>query len=273
MSEEKAALPEKDDAEFATPRRARPGRALSAFAIILALAAAAGCAYVYWLVTQQQSTTDISALEDQIRETRSQLQNARQAFDEQAAAPSPLQASLTQIEESVATLKRRLEQYESQQRSGTEQLNAIEPELAELAQQVQSLNRSVLGLASAESRTETDLVLREVAYLLRRAAMKLQLDDDKPAALAAYDQADHLLRDLDDAMSAGLRESILTERTTIAAIQPLDRVRITTQLQQLAQSTYDWPLKSTASMATEPPEKTADTENDSGFWDSVSGFF
>jgi uroporphyrin-3 C-methyltransferase len=143
----------------------------------------------------------------------------------------------------VETLRTQLEQqgqeFESRQQTLEDSLNkefieqqaAIQLNLNELAEQVDSNNARVLALSSAN---RDEWKLQEAQYLLRLADQRILLEQDSQNALALALSADDVLRDIDQADLVGVRKLLAEEIAVLKVAGIIDREGIYLRLSALS---------------------------------------
>lgn len=112
-----------------------------------------------------------------------------------------------------------------------EQQAAIELNLNELAEQVDSNNARVLALSSAN---RDEWKLQEAQYLLRLADQRILLEQDSQNALALALSADDVLRDIDQADLMGVRKLLAEEIAVLKVSGIIDREGIYLRLSALS---------------------------------------
>lgn len=137
-----------------------------------------------------------------------------------------------QLEEQVALFERRQQALEdSLNKEFIEQQAAIQLNLNELAEQVDSNNARVLALSSAN---RDEWKLQEAQYLLRLADQRILLEQDSQNALALAISADDVLRDIDQADLVGVRKLLAEEIAVLKVAGIIDREGIYLRLSAVA---------------------------------------
>jgi uroporphyrin-3 C-methyltransferase len=145
-----------------------------------------------------------------------------------------------QLVETLRTqLERQGQEFESRQQTLEDSLNkefieqqaAIQLNLNELAEQVDSNNARVLALSSAN---RDEWKLQEAQYLLRLADQRILLEQDSQNALALALSADDVLRDIDQADLVGVRKLLAEEIAVLKVAGIIDREGIYLRLSALS---------------------------------------
>ncbi len=112
-----------------------------------------------------------------------------------------------------------------------EQQAAIQTNLNDLAEQVDSNNARLLSLSSVN---RDEWKLQEAQYLLRLADQRILLEKDSQNALALAISADDVLRDMDQADLVGVRKLLAEEIAVLKLAGVIDREGIYLRLSALA---------------------------------------
>ncbi|MFC3115036.1 uroporphyrinogen-III C-methyltransferase [Cellvibrio fontiphilus] len=152
---------------------------------------------------------------------------------QQAKTQQQLVDSLrVQLEEQVAVFESRQQALEdSLNKEFIEQQAAVQANLNELAEQVDSNNARVMALSSSN---RDDWKLQEAQYLLRLADQRILLEQDSQNALALALSADDVLRDIDQADLVGVRKLLAEEISVLKVAGIIDREGIYLRLSALA---------------------------------------
>jgi uroporphyrin-3 C-methyltransferase len=198
--------------------RARGGRALAVFAILIAIAGGAGSAYVYWL------TQLASEREDSVR---------------------------SDVSGDLAKLSRRVEEFGEQLRTAETDRMSVNTRLEDLrkadgglSDRLDALDSRTARLAKRETEPPAeDWRLAEVDSLLRIANQQATLARSPQAALAALRQADSLLRSMSDPMLQRVRSQIADDMLALQSVPKPDVEGIALRLGSLARRVDALPLK------------------------------
>lgn len=171
------------------PRPVRAGRLLALFAVLLALGAAGGVGYLYYLTVYQDPLVGIDA---QVAALRSEQQ-------------AGLSAQRQALEQAVAALQRDVQAQREAQAQSEEALAA-------------SINEG-LRLSPPSSR---EWKLAEVEYLLRIANHRLLMERDAAAAAKLLAAADEVLAGLDDYSLYPVRAQLAEERLALGNVEEID---------------------------------------------------
>ncbi|WP_075183412.1 uroporphyrinogen-III C-methyltransferase [Pantoea sp. 1.19] len=183
----------------ATPSPDRRGMALSAVAIVIALAVGAGL----WLHAQQQS-----ARQEAARDALAQQVNTLQ---QQASSEKQ------QLTERLVAQQKALESAESQQQA--------------LVRQLDELNQKVTTLSGNDTRT---WLLAQADYLVKLAGRKLWSDQDVTTAAALLKSADSSLAEMNDPSLIDVRRALTQDISDLSAVSQVDYDGIILKLNQLA---------------------------------------
>lgn len=112
-----------------------------------------------------------------------------------------------------------------------EQQEAIQENLNELAEQLDSNNARLLSLSSVN---RDEWKLQEAQYLLRLADQRILLEKDSQNALALALSADDVLRDIDQADLVGVRKLLAEEIAVLKLAGVIDREGIYLRLSALS---------------------------------------
>ncbi|MDN5849007.1 MAG: uroporphyrinogen-III C-methyltransferase [Nitrococcus sp.] len=230
--------PKRDGGRGAPP--ARTGRAVAAFALIVALLVAAGAAGGgYWLWQQHQRLqaqrsqyvaadsvqTYLQPLQDRLAALSSELQQLAQH-----PAPPSAQA-LARLDKSVASLAHTQSQLQ-QRLAKLQQVNA------EVRQNGQQLSQRLDELARAGRAAWAEA---EAGYLAFVAENRVRFYGDVDSALAALKKADALLADL-GGESIEARRGIARAVDSLLEVNPPDRLEIAHAVGELVDRLDDLPL-------------------------------
>ncbi len=208
-----------------------PGNGLAKVSLIIALLVAAGGAYLWKELKQNQSA---------LVEANTQLQQSLQALrSADQSQQSALNTRLSQQQQAIAAM------HEAQQRELQTALASLHKELG---------------------RDRDGWVRYEVEYLLAYANRRLQLDGDVQSADAALQAADERLKAQGDPALLPVREAIAGERRALAAVPRLDIEGMVLELGALAGGVSSLPMPGAPQRA---PEQAAqdDGEQSPGWGD------
>jgi uroporphyrin-III C-methyltransferase len=172
------------------------------------------------VVLQQQSAADT----DQIARAQAELEAAQQQFQQ-------AQQQLADVQQQVQDAQQREQAEDSAAEQSLEQeLTASQAALATQAQQLAAQSEKITALETelTEMRSHLDTLgagnspLAEAEVLLRFAQQRLALARDTATALELFEDADALLRDMDDPALATVRESLAREIAALQAVPTVD---------------------------------------------------
>ncbi len=210
----------------------------------------------------EQTTSRIETLQHQLVRTQEQLAAAGDAQQRQAEAQSQQQRNL----------------------------------VARLDQMEQALNHQGSRLRALSTTTREDWLLAEAEYLLKLANQRLLIERSTEAAEGLLEQADAILRDLDDPQLTPLRRAVTRDLTELKLATEIDLEGLYLRLASLAESVPGLPTMparpqqvstgtaSTDTPASPEPEPAVDgtwwqsvTQHLGGWWQAassqVSGLF
>lgn len=138
----------------------------------------------------------------------------------------------TQVEQQAQAVDTRQQLLESNlEKELVEQQAAIQANLNDLAEQVDSNNARLLSLSSVN---RDEWKLQEAQYLLRLADQRILLEKDSQNALALAISADDVLRDMDQADLVGVRRLLAEEIAVLKLAGIIDREGIYLRLSALS---------------------------------------
>ena len=192
--------------------------ALGTIALILAVIAVAGSAYLWYRFEVQQK-------------------------HEQEIANANLLGELKGITESTRALEKQQDRLATDQ----DQLNTLiqeklETNVAALRQQQEELTNSVTKIYDSLDRSIDSWALEEVEQLLRMANHRVSLEGDAANALIALELADKRLAELGNPEFLEVRRLIAEEITLLKATEKVDWPGLALRLSTLAANVSDLPL-------------------------------
>jgi len=233
-----------ETAQALKPPKAR-GSALSWLAFLLALGAAGGAAYPFYLAQQGQS--EVQKLEASLG---AELGDLRQQTRAQALALAAQGDALRVAEDALA-----------EARAGQQALAA---ELAGLAQR-----------AEADAGSLAAVRLAEVRYLSAVATQRLRLERDVPGSVRLLERADAVLAEADQASDISLRRALGAALGALRGAPRIDTVGLYLEVEQLAGLTDRLPLAAPVFRAEAPKvvEALAPAGMGAWLWEKLSGLF
>lgn len=233
-----------ETAQALKPPKAR-GSALSWLAFLLALGAAGGAAYPFYLAQQGQS--EIQKLEASLG---AELGDFRQQARAQAQVLAAQGDALRVAEDALA-----------EARAGQQ---ALATELAALAQR-----------AEADAGSLAAVRLAEVRYLSAVATQRLRLERDVPGSVRLLERADAVLAEADQASDISLRRSLGAALGALRSAPRIDTVGLYLEVEQLSGLTDRLPLAAPVFRAEAPKATEAPAPAGLGawLWEKLSGLF
>ncbi len=221
------------------------GSALSWLAFLLALGAAGGAVYPFYLAQQGQS--EVQKLEATLG---AELGALRQQTRTQALALAAQGDALRVAEDTLA-----------EARSGQQALAA---ELAALAQR-----------ADADAGSLAAVRLAEVRYLSAVATQRLRLERDVPGTVRLLERADAVLAEADQASDVPLRRALGAALGALRSAPRIDTVGLYLEVEQLAGLTDRLPLAAPVFRTEAPKAEAAPVPTGVGawLWEKLSGLF
>ena len=221
------------------------GSALSWLAFLLALGAAGGAVYPFYLAQQGQSK--VQKLEATLG---AELGALRQQTRTQALALAAQGDALRVAEDTLAEAK-----------SGQQALAA---ELAALAQR-----------ADADAGSLAAVRLAEVRYLSAVATQRLRLERDVPGTVRLLERADAVLAEADQASDVPLRRALGAALGALRSAPRIDTVGLYLEVEQLAGLTDRLPLAAPVFRTEAPKAEAAPVPTGVGawLWEKLSGLF
>lgn len=219
-------------ADGPAPRR---GGALALLALLLALAAAGGTGYLYWL--QQQG---------------------RAAQETAAAREEAASRELGQLRTQLETTQGRIRDVEATQAERRQALAAFEDELRQVRNRLEAAAREEASAERAPS-------LAEIEFLLLLADRELRLAGNPRVALAALREADDRIARLEDPALAAVRAAVNDEIAAVEAVASTDVEGIALRLDSLAERIEGLPLR--GALAPEPATAAGDGSEAASGWD------
>ena len=225
IDEAEPETPPDEPPQAAPPAPKAKGRVLAFFALLLALAAAGGVGYLYYLLVYQDPMAQVKA---QTVAVESQFESAAQSLSEQVDGVR--QDSLQALEN--------LRQEQS------ERLAANEKAVAK------SLNEAL----QAAPPSQREWKLAEAEYLMRIANHRVLMEGDSAGALNLLLAADQILADLDDFALHTVRARMADEIIALKQVRRDDLQGIYLRLEALKTGVGRLPLLVPEMDAPAPPE-------------------
>lgn len=201
-----------------------------------------------------------------------------------ANAPDPLADIRNRIansDETLSGLDAALAQLEAADASTAAQLEALQAEVGERLQMMDSLpprmanlEKSLAALQGISTDTRNTWLVAEAEYYMQIANAQLQLAGNPYLAGLALGMADERVAQLADPALTDVRRALADELATLEGMARPDVEGITLKLASLARLVQTIPLRSvTADSAEESPEPDAETSGVARAWSSVTGAF
>lgn len=143
-----------------------------------------------------------------------------------------LEQQVSEMSQSVESIKTDRQNAGSQLSSRVEQLQAAQREQAQkqrdLTRQVDQAANSLLQMGN---RTRNDWLLAEAEYLMRIANQRLRMERDIGGALALLQNADEVLKETEDMSTYPVRQELAREIQALRAVEDVDRIGLYLQLE------------------------------------------
>ncbi len=222
--------------EVAPAKAPRGGRLLGALALLVALAALGGVAYLYYEINLTDPLTPITVRIDAL-----DAQNRELADSVSALGPAQEDA---------------LRQFQARQER---QLETLQEGLLE------SLNQAT----SQGPPSSREWKVAEVAYLLRIANHRVLMERDAVGALELLKAADGILAELDDFAFYQVRSRLAAEMRSLEVVESNDLSGLFLRLEALKRDLTQLPLKLPEFLDSRRAQADAALEEEGGFWPSL----
>jgi len=250
----------------------RGGGVLAFFAFLMALAALAGTAWLWWQ-SESSGTADSDRLKSEVARLESndsrlsaQLQELRGAVE--AGSDS---TGAEQVEELLGRMSDDQAELESLRQTLQEQV-ALTRSLQLSADAIHGrLLAAEAALSEAAVRkvdAPSALDLAEVDYLLRMASERLRLFGDPDGADQALALADMQLAARDNPAYLGVRQALAVARQDLAAVVVPDDLAISGELHAIQKAVPGLPFHQSS-----PTAAGAVPEQDAGWWEKLKSTF
>ncbi|RAR58583.1 uroporphyrin-3 C-methyltransferase [Onishia taeanensis] len=157
------------------------------------------------------------------------------------------QQRLAQVDsnrEAVSALESRLSEAEQARASVDDAVASVESEFSDYRSQVNdTLDRVLDELNSQQQTDEREWLHAEVAYLLRLANQRLQLERDVGGAMALLETADKRLKEADNPALLPVRRAVADELAKLDAVPDVDRTGLYLTLNAQQEQLASLPLK------------------------------
>ena len=214
VTEDKPAEEQTPPPAASTPeKKGRGAGVLAVLSLLIAVAAVAGCAYLY---------LELQKLDKSVAERSEQQRAQIKALDKSA-----------EFSANISSLEDRIAQVEQNSQSGD----------SALTDTVGQLESAVRVLQENGARSDRDWAIAETRYLLKMAQRRLTLAGDLDTAAAATRAADEQLHALADIRLLPVREALATEIALLRSTPKPDIEGNVFALIQLARRSNSLPLK------------------------------
>ena len=233
------------------------GRGLAWFAILLVIAAAV---FFYWHDMDRQQTIDQALIQSKNENQRLQAEivNLKQSIETlggKVTNEDMLQPKFDQLGARIDALVAAGTSNADSNQALQTRLSSLEQGFVGIDDRQQITENTLSSLALNQQATDRDVILAEVAFLVRSAAQRLELFDDKAAAIDLLQLANQQLGSIKTRQFAPLRQRIEEDLLALGMIQSVDIVALTGKLLALEKSVDTW--------QTRLPERNKETAVDS----------
>ncbi len=260
-----------DAAESEKPVTSAPGSSgsggrrgylgLTLLALLLALAALGGVAYLYLDRDEAADAGDIEALERAAADLEERLDSRLDALEsDRASDAGEIENLASRLEELAGELDDLdLGPLESELSAISSDLEAIESRVADRLEAFEDRLEEIADEEIRDPRRDLErrVRLQEAMALLRMGQDRMELAGDASAARGAFARAGARLEDLDDPALGSVRRQIAREREALEGWQPVDWNEITARLQALESTVADWTLRESELTEVEPGDEEA----------------
>jgi uroporphyrin-3 C-methyltransferase len=250
----------------------RGGGVMAFFAILTALAALAGTAWLWW-----QSESSGTAGSDRLKSEVARLESNDSRLSEQLQA---LRGALESRSDVVGA--EQMDELRGRMSDDRAELEGLRQSLEEQVALTRSLQLSAdamhgrllaaetalteAGVRQVDARSALDLA--EVDYLLRMASERLQLFGDPAGAEQALALADAQLAARGDPAYLGVRQAIAVARQDLAAVDIPDDLAISGELHAIQEAVPGLPFHPSS-----PAAEGSVPEQEAGWWDKLKSSF
>lgn len=244
--------------EMTTSRRERrSGRGLILFALLLAAVSLGLSGWQWWQARQAAQASPQGEILEQLDDLGERVQGLERRLGDVEALSGRLDTLQGRLEE----LSARIESVQSSSGAESSELQSLAdtsetldarlselerslPEQLAALREAMSSNRQRQAVALDERVEERrrEMMLLELAGLLRLGQAHAELSGDISGARAAYAQASGRLQTLEDAGLDRLRSLLAAERESLEQLSPPDWVQIGTRLARLDARAGGWPV-------------------------------
>jgi uroporphyrin-3 C-methyltransferase len=231
-------------------------------AVVALLVALAAIGFSYWLYnTRSEATYD--------------LQNQQVQFEK---LKQQINAEVTQAEASIAEAQKKISDTMQQKilAAGSE----LNEHLSQQQQMIQANADKLNKVLNINTQQQTSYILSEVGYLVRMAALNINIMDDTEHALTLLQTAQQQILDSGNAALEPLVKTLQQDAEMVQSRQKIDRVQLVDNIYALSQQVENLPLipariQAQQNKQTNVPAKTGNKVQD--HWNtavySIKGLF
>jgi uroporphyrin-3 C-methyltransferase len=187
--------------------------------------------------------------------------------NEQASTQvASLQNELSSAQQRIASLSQTLEQLRRQQQNESPQERQLREQLAELQKSLSYQRNRIQELATV---TREDWLLAEAEYLLKLANQRLLIERSTEAAQSLLQEADRIIRELDDPQLMPVRRALAKDLTQLRLAESVDLEGLYLRLASLAESVPQLPTmkhREISPQQSQAQESQDATEEEPGPW-------
>ena len=249
------------------PKPPASGRGLAWLALLLVLLA---IALGYWKDLENQRLSTAAQLQSDNENQRLQaeivkLQQSIEVLGGKAANEDLLQPRLDQLIASIKAVSAAQSSLADSKQALQSRLASLEQGFSGIDDRQQLIENTLSGLALNQQATDRDVILAEVAFLVRSAAQRLELFNDQNAALDFLQLAEQQLGSIKGQQFAAVRLRLEEDISALRMINAVDIVKLSGELLALENSVDSWQAR----LPTRSEEDTAETTESSGWWSKV----
>ncbi len=232
-----------------TPKKPSPagkppatGRGLAWLALLLVVAAVF---LGLWRDSQTQDANAQALLQSDAENQRLQaeiesLQQAVETLGGEVAGKDIIQPKLDQLGSRIDALNNAQAKQVDGGQAMQSRLTSLEQAFTGVADRQQVAENTLSGLSLNQQATDRDVILAEVAFLVRSAAQRLELFNDQSAAVVFLQLADQQLGSVKGRQFAPVRQRIEQELLALSLIQSPNITALSGKLLLLEKSVDNW---------------------------------
>lgn len=242
------------------------GLPVAVLALLLALASVGAIAWQWWQTQQVDQTGAgvnevLNSLQEDQRQLGQSISSIEKRLESIPASVDP--AEFARVSGQLRVVNNQLAIIQAQSSEDQASLNALQGSIRSLEQRLSAAESGLITVAASNQNSSVELNIAEIDFLLRTASERLSLFSDPAAADLALLAADVQLDALNDPMFLSVRQRIATARQALASIPVLDRVQLTSTLNDMQSKVATLPFKGEEGTA-----PAVELQEGTGWWDS-----